>query len=106
MARKNCKDGKQLKIKTLKNGLYFKLEKSDFKGLWQEFLKQVKRLPTWAYEPVELKNPDQCWFIGQDGTKKFYELKKEFIDDVIELERSFRELGFKPIPRRSNFRRR
>ena len=88
-----------MKIEKHATGLFFKLDKSDFRGDWKSFLYAVKKLPNWQYNPPEKPPDENWWWISLDSQRKFYELREKLIEDVIADEDQYRRDGYVPIPR-------
>lgn len=80
-------------------GLYFRLEKNDFKAAWKLFSKEVKKLKSATYNPVE-KDDDNWWFVGAPDKTKFYELKKKYIDKVLMDMELDKQAGFRTLQRK------
>lgn len=80
------------------NGLFFKLEPADFRGMWKLFLAKIKRLKTVQYNPPEMED-DNWWFVGSDSVNQFAKLKDELIDEPLRQEQEWQDAGYKPIPR-------
>jgi len=62
-------------------GIFFKLEKQDFKVYWKAFLREIKkRCKTLSYEPPERPIGEFWFFVGADSIQQFEKAKKDLID--------------------------
>lgn len=63
------------------NGLFFQLEEVDWKGNWRELLNWVKSFQ--FKEQWEFDKMDNRWWICEELVDDFCEMKKKFIDEVL-----------------------
>lgn len=92
-------------IENTEIGIFFKLEKRDFKGDWKSFIAAIKKFPNRQYNPQEKPPDENWWWIGKDSEKSFYELREKLIEDIIADEEQYKKDGYKPIPSRNKFSR-
>ncbi len=89
-----------MQIKEVDNGIFFKLDPLELKyGAWQEFLKKIKKFKFWVFNPVEMPDGENWWWIGLQHKDEFFSLKTTFIDDPVKTELSLKKLGYSPTPK-------
>jgi hypothetical protein len=80
------------------NGIYFRLEKQDWRGDTKAFLAAVKKLKTAVYNPVEL-DEDNWWFVGKPDVQAVKAIYDKLIGQPLADLARDKASGFKPIPR-------
>jgi hypothetical protein len=87
-----------------KSGIFFKFEKQDWQADAYGFMREIKKLPGWQFNPPE--KDDNWWYIPLVHKANFYNLKKKYIDRPLETERTLKKEDYKPIPRPGRFSQR